>query len=124
MSFKGGRMSEVSIYFSAMAGMGCALAIIQQIFDKSFQRKMSTPLAFSFSIMFVTLFQILPVLYFRSMMTKAGNADAALGALIAITGFILFWLLLEKLMPSMTDEQPIPGQAARAYAKVVRDRDY
>lgn len=118
-------MSEVSIYFTAMAAMGGVLAIIQQIFDKSFQRKMSVELAFSLSVVFVTLFQVLPVLYFRSVMTKSGNADAAVGALIAFAGFIIFWLLLEQVISSPeAEDEPAAGEAARAYAKVIRNREY
>jgi len=118
-------MNEVQIYFVAMAAMGAVLAVIQQVFDKSFQRKMSASLAFSLSVIFVSLFQILPVLYFRSAMTSEGNAQAATGALIAVLCFSLLWALLEKVMPGVQQERKIAADsAAQEYARIIENRGY
>jgi len=123
-------MSEIQIYFAAMAAMGGVLAIIQQVFDKSFQRKMSTALAFSLSVLFVSLFQILPVLYFRSAMSKEGNAEAALGAIIAVLCFAALWMLLEKSIPGTERVATVPRRravvdsAAQEYAKIIENRGY
>ena len=122
---QGRHMSEIQIYFAAMAAMGGVLAIIQQVFDKSFQRKMSTALAFSLSVIFVSLFQILPVLYFRSAMNTEGNAEAATGAVIAIFCFSLLWILLEKAMPGAEPERTVStDSAAQEYARIIENRGY
>ncbi len=120
-------MHDFAFYLSVMAGMGVILATVQQISDRSFQRRASVAKAFVLSIVFLALFQIFPIVYFRIMMNHINNADAAMGLLCAFGGFVFFWLVLEKVIPKKpepTINKPRPGEAARAYAKVVARREY
>jgi len=120
-------MHNFAFYLSVMGGMGAILATVQQISNRSFQRRSSVAMAFILSIVFLTLFQIFPVVYFRIMMNHINNSDAAMGLLCAFSGFIFFWLVLEKVIPEKPEipvNKPRPGQAARAYAKAVANREY